>query len=347
MADKIKKPNIYDVAKLAGVSHQTVSRVINNADYIKDDTRTKVQSAMEVLGYVPNAAARALVTSKSKIVGILVSDIVYHGPAGMMHAMEKEARRGGFFAISASVDPLDGKSIAQGIEHLRRLGIEGLVVITPQSDSVQAVERLVTDIPVVFIDSPNNSKELSAELDNFSGAKRATEHLISLGHKEIVHVAGPAGWFDSAPRVAGYEAAMKSAKLHPTVIQGDWTVPTGYEIGQNLDLDSSKVTAIFAANDHLALGLMRALRQRGYAIPERVSIIGFDDVPEAAYYEPPLTTMRPDFAELGRVAMEMMLGHINREETLRAETLVPELIVRESTSKPSIFGQKIEGNHEH
>lgn len=335
MAEKIKKPNIYDVAKLAGVSHQTVSRVINKAEYIKDDTRTKVQSAMEELGYVPNAAARALVTSKSKIVGILVSDIVYHGPAGMMHAMEKEARRGGFFAISASVDPLDGKSIAQGIEHLRRLGIEGLVVITPQSDSVQAVERLVTDIPVVFIDSPNNSKELSAELDNFSGAKRATEHLISLGHKQIVHVAGPTGWFDSAPRVAGYEAAMESAQLQPKVIPGDWTVPTGYEIGRNLDIEADKVTAIFAANDHLALGLMRALRQRGYSIPERVSIIGFDDVPEAAYYEPPLTTMRPDFAELGRVAMEMMLGHINREETLRADTLVPELIIRESTASPA------------
>ncbi|MEN9965509.1 MAG: hypothetical protein RJA60_506 [Actinomycetota bacterium] len=335
MADKIKKPNIYDVAKLAGVSHQTVSRVINKAEYIKDDTRTKVQSAMEELGYVPNAAARALVTSKSKIVGILVSDIVYHGPAGMMHAMEKEARRGGFFAISASVDPLDGKSIAQGIEHLRRLGIEGLVVITPQSDSVQAVERLVTDIPVVFIDSPNNSKELSAELDNFSGAQRATEHLISLGHKQIVHVAGPTGWFDSAPRVAGYEAAMESAQLQPKVIPGDWTVPTGYEIGRNLDIEADKVTAIFAANDHLALGLMRALRQRGYSIPERVSIIGFDDVPEAAYYEPPLTTMRPDFAELGRVAMEMMLGHINREETLRADTLVPELIIRESTASPA------------
>jgi DNA-binding LacI/PurR family transcriptional regulator len=128
---------------------------------------------------------------------------------------------------------------------------------------------------------------------------------------------------------------MKNAKLEPNVIPGDWTVPTGYEIGRNLDLDSSKVTAIFAANDHLALGLMRALRQRGYAIPERVSIIGFDDVPEAAYYEPPLTTMRPDFAELGRVAMEMMLGQINREATLRVDTLVPELIVRESTALPA------------
>jgi DNA-binding LacI/PurR family transcriptional regulator len=334
VAEKVRKPNIYDVARLAGVSHQTVSRVINKAEYIKDDTRSKVQSAMQELGYVPNAAARALVTSKSKIVGILVSDIVYHGPAGMMHAMEKEARRGGFFAISASVDPLDSGSIAQGIEHLRRLGIEGLVVITPQSDSVQAVERLVTDIPVVFIDSPNNSKELSAELDNYAGAKRATEHLISLGHKNIVHVSGPAGWFDSAPRIVGYEDAMRNAKLEPKVFAGDWTVPTGYEIGRNIELDSTKVTAIFAANDQLALGLMRALRQRGYAIPERISIIGFDDVPEAAYYEPPLTTMRPDFAELGRVAMEMMLGKINSEKTLRADTLVPELIVRESTAIP-------------
>jgi DNA-binding LacI/PurR family transcriptional regulator len=128
---------------------------------------------------------------------------------------------------------------------------------------------------------------------------------------------------------------MHDAKLQPKIVPGDWTVPTGYEIGRGLDMDTDKVTAIFAANDHLALGLMRALRQRGYAIPERVSIIGFDDVPEAAYYEPPLTTMRPDFAELGRVAMEKMLGHINSEEMLRAETLVPELIVRESTARPA------------
>lgn len=335
MAEKVKKPNIYDVAKLAGVSHQTVSRVINNADYIKEDTRTKVQRAMDELGYIPNAAARALVTSKTKIVGILVSDIVYHGPAGMLHAMEKEARRGGFFAISASVDPLDHNSIAQGIQHLRRLGIEGLVVITPQTDSVQAVERLVTDIPVVFIDSPHYSKEWSAELDNCEGAKRATEHLIALGHKGIVHVSGPSGWFVTAPRVAGYEAAMKNAKLSPKIYSGDWTAPTGFEIGRKLDIETDRVTAIFAANDHLALGLMRALRQRGYAIPERISIIGFDDVPEAAYYEPPLTTMRPDFAELGRVAIELMVGQINREQILRTETLVPELIIRESTASPA------------
>jgi DNA-binding LacI/PurR family transcriptional regulator len=130
---------------------------------------------------------------------------------------------------------------------------------------------------------------------------------------------------------------MKNAKLEPQVLSGDWSVPTGYEIGKNLELDQSKVTAIFAANDHLALGLMRALRQRGYNIPQRVSIIGFDDVPEAAFYEPPLTTMRPDFAELGRVAMEKILGHITREAKLSSDKLIPELVVRESTAIPPIL----------
>lgn len=332
MPSSRKQPNIYDVAKLAGVSHQTVSRVINNGPYTKDSTKERVLLAMKELGYVPNAAARALVTSKSKIVGILVSDIVYNGPAGMMHAMEKEAQRGGYFAISASVDPSDSQSIAQGIEHLRRVGVDGLVVITPQSNSVKAVEKLVTNIPVVFIDSPNDSKKFSAQLDNAAGAKLATEHLIALGHKQILHVAGPSSWFDAPPRVRGYEAAMHEANLTPQVIEGDWLVPTGYEIGKNLELDESKITAIFAANDHLALGLMKALRQRGYSIPERISIIGFDDVPEAAYYEPALTTMRPDFAELGRVAMEMILGRLESGKAIKGDSLVPEIVVRESTA---------------
>jgi DNA-binding LacI/PurR family transcriptional regulator len=334
VTDQQRKPNIYDVANLAGVSHQTVSRVINNGPYTKESTREKVLIAMQELGYIPNAAARALVTSKSKIVGILVSDTVYNGPAGMLHAMETEARRGGYFAISASVDPFDDESISQGIEHLRQVGIEGLVVITPQSSSVRAVESSVTSIPVVYIDSPNRGRKFSAELDNAGGAKKATEHLISLGHKKILHVSGPLSWFDAPPRVRGYEQAMKEAKLKPLVIEGDWSVATGYEIGKNLELDKSKITAIFAANDHLALGLSKALRQRGIRIPERVSLIGFDDLPESAYFEPPLTTMRPDFAELGRIAMEMILGRIESGKAVKSSSLVPELLVRESTARP-------------
>lgn len=334
MSEQQRLPNIYDVAKLAGVSHQTVSRVINNGPYTKETTKERVLAAMHELGYVPNAAARALVTAKSKIVGILISDIVYHGPAGMMHAMEQEARLGGYFAISASVDPFDSESIVQGIQHLRRLGIEGLVVITPQSNSVKAVQELVTNIPVVFIDSPSEMNTLSASLDNAAGAKKATEHLISLGHKNIIHISGPMSWFDAPPRVLGYEEAMASAKLSPRVIEGDWSISTGYEIGRNLEIEESQVTAIFTANDQLALGLMRGLRQRGYKIPERVSVIGFDDVPEAAYYEPPLTTMRPDFAELGRVAMEMILGRLESGKAIKSDSLVPELVVRESTATP-------------
>lgn len=333
MSDQQRLPNIYDVAKLAGVSHQTVSRVINDGPYIKDSTRERVSNAMTELGYVPSAAARALVTSKSKIVGVLISDTVSYGPAGMMHAMEQAARKGGYFAISASVDPMDSNSIAQGIEHLRRVGIEGLVVITPQTNSVQLVEKLMANVPVVFIDSPNQSKKLSAALDNVAGARLATEHLISLGHKKILHISGPLAWFDAPPRVRGYEQAMLEAKLKPQVIEGDWSVPTGYAIGKELELDKSKITAVFAANDHLALGLIRALKERGYKVPQRVSIIGFDDLPESPFYEPPLSTMKPDFAELGRVAMELILGRIESGKAMRTSSLVPELVIRESTAK--------------
>ena len=334
MNESVKLPNIYDVARLAGVSHQTVSRVINDSPMLKAETRERVLTAMADLGYVPNAAARALVTAKSKIIGILITDIVYHGPAGMMHSMEVEALNSGYMAISASVDPQSLESINRGVQHLRQMGIDGLVVITPQSDSVSVVEKLVTNIPVVYIDSPNQPKSLSASLDNFSGAKKGTQHLIDLGHKNIVHVAGPTTWFDAEPRIRGYESALQEAGLVPRVIAGDWNIETGYQIGKALDLDTEGITAIFAANDNLALGLMHAFRERGVAIPGRVSIVGFDDVPEAPYFAPPLTTLKPDLAELGRVSMGLILGYLKGESVEHFNVVEPELMVRASTAPP-------------
>lgn len=329
-----KLPNIYDVARLAEVSHQTVSRVINDSPNIKPATRDRVLAAMNELGYVPNAAARALVTAKSKIIGILMTDIVYHGPAGMMHAMEVEALNAGYLPISASVDPQSLESINRGVDHLRRMGIEGLVVITPQSNSVEVVEKTVTKIPVVYIDSPNQPNSLSASIDNFEGARLAVQHLISLGHKNIIHIAGPSSWFDAEPRVRGYEATMQAAGLAPRVISGDWNIETGYLIGKELDIDADKITAIFAANDNLSLGLMHAFRERGIDVPNRVSIVGFDDVPEAPYFAPPLTTLRPDFSRLGRVAMGLILRQLQGEAVESSNNITPELIVRKSTAVP-------------
>ena len=329
-----KLPNIYDVAKLAGVSHQTVSRVINNAQYIRPTTREKVEKAMSDLGYIPNAAARSLVTAKSKIIGILVSDVVYHGPARMMNAIEMAARDAGYFAISISVDPHDVESIVRGVDHLRKIVIDGMIVMTPQSDSVSVVEKRVTNIPVVYVDIPERTKAKTVSVDNRTGGKVATQHLIELGHKNILHISGPERWFDSKPRRMGYEEAMTENRLTPVVAKGDWGTQTGYKVISEWDFKKNPITAVFAANDLLALGVMRALHDRGIAVPEQVSVIGYDDTPEAQYYEPPLTTMHQDFALLGKEAMEYLVATLNKIEPQKFAPLVPNLVVRKSTGRP-------------
>ena len=338
MAEKFKKPNIYDVAKLAGVSHQTVSRVINDGPHTKPSTRTKVELAMAELGYVPNAAARALVTSHSKMIGMIVADEIFFGPAGMIHAIKNEIRLADYFAISCSVDGTSSESMVEGIKHLRRLGLEAIVVTTPQFDYSETVRQMLPNIPALFIDSKSGEGQLSISLDNFAGSRIATEHLIGLGHKNIIHISGPATWQDAEPRVRGYESAMISAGLSPKVISADWLIETGYKIGLELDLDATKTTAIVAANDHLALGLMKAFKERSIAVPDRVSIVGFDDIPEAPFLDPALTTLRPDFEQLGKLAVGLILGSVSQSEAVDNQTLYPELILRNSTaSPPTVF----------
>lgn len=334
MAEKFKKPNIYDVANLAGVSHQTVSRVINDGPHTKPETRAKVERAMAELGYVPSAAARALVTSRSQMIGMVVADEIFFGPAGMIHALKNEIRLADYFAVSCSVDGTSRESMVEGLKHLRKLGLEAIVVTTPQFDYSETVRQMLPNIPALFIDSKSGEGQLSISIDNFAGTRLATEHLISLGHKHILHISGPATWQDAEPRVRGYESAMLAAGLTPKVIAADWLIETGYEIGLKLDLDASETTAIVAANDHLALGLMKAFHERSIAVPERVSIVGFDDIPEAPFLEPALTTLRPNFDQLGKLAVGLILGSVSQSETVDNQTLYPELIIRNSTAAP-------------
>ena len=337
MPDQIKKPNIYDVAKLAGVSHQTVSRVINDGPHTKAATRERVEVAMADLGYVPNAAARALATARSKMIGMVVADEIFFGPAGMIHAIKNEIRLADYFAVSCSVDGASSESMVEGIKHLRKLGLEAILVTTPQFDYSNTIRQMLPNIPALFIDSKSGEGQLSIAIDNFAGSRLATEHLIALGHRNIMHISGPATWQDADPRVRGYESAMTSAGLKSSVISADWLIETGYTIGLELDLDKSQTTAIVAANDHLALGLMKAFHERSIAVPERVSIVGFDDIPEAPYLEPALTTLRPDFDQLGKLAVGLLLGSVSPSETLDNKTLYPELIIRNSTAAPTSF----------
>jgi len=224
--------------------------------------------------------------------------------------------------------------MVEGLKHLRKLGLEAIVVTTPQFDYSETVRQMLPNIPALFIDSKSGEGQLAISLDNFAGSRAATEHLIGLGHKNIIHISGPATWQDAEPRIRGYESAMISAGLRPKVISADWLIETGYKIGLELDLDTAKTTAIVAANDHLALGLMKAFKERHIAVPERVSIVGFDDIPEARFLDPALTTLRPDFDQLGKLAVNLLLGSISQSETVDNKNLYPELIIRNSTATP-------------
>lgn len=328
----MSKPNIYDVAKLAGVSHQTVSRVVNQSSALRESTRQRVEQAMQELGYVPSAAARTLGTSKSRMIGILVSDLGFNGPASILHAMQDQARADGYFTVVVSVDPEDQGSLKSSISQLRTLGIEGLIVITPHSDFVELFQQQFKNIPVIYLDSPRGETKLSVTVDNYQAAVIATRHLIDLGHKKLLHVAGPTNWFDASARKQGFEAACIASQVDYSVIVANWSIEAGLKIGREFDVNSA--TAIFAANDHLALGILTALAERKIQVPRDVSLIGFDDIPEAAYFQPPLTTMRPDFKATGSVAMGLMLGELSSENSAQSNGLIPQLIVRKSTAEP-------------
>ena len=327
-----KQANIYDVARLAKVSHQTVSRVINNNPSIRPETKARVEKAMETLGYRPSLAARALASSKTHMLGILSSDTDFTGPAAMVHFMEIAARQKGYFVVSVGIDANSPASVQAGIDHLMKLGIEGLAVVTPQLEAVELVRERVAGIPVVTLDSMYRMDELAVSVDNFAGGVAATQHLIQLGHRKIAHISGPKGWFESTTRAAGYTSTMLGANLVPQVIDGDWEISTGYRIGKELDFLAKGITALFIANDRMAMGFLHAMRERGIKVPEQLSIVGFDDLEETAYTSPPLTTLRQDFKELGSRAMELLLAEIAGKTTKKMDRLVPALVLRQSTA---------------
>ena len=328
-----RQANIYDVARLAKVSHQTVSRVINSNTSIRPETKTRVLKAMEALEYRPNQAARALASAKTKMLGILASDTDFTGPASMVHEMERAAREQGYFVVNCGIDPTNNASVRQGIEHLQRLGIEGLAIVTPHAEAVEYVRANVIGIPVVTLDSMYRMDELAVSVDNFAGAVTATQHLIDLGHKKIVHFAGPKNWFESSTRAAGYTSAMLNANLEPQVVDGDWEISTGYRLGSEIDFKAKGITGVFAANDRMALGLMHALHKRGVAVPRDISVVGFDDLEESGYSCPPLTTMRQDFRALGERAMQLLLLELQGKTHNKINRLIPDLVFRESTGK--------------
>lgn len=326
-------PVMADVARVAGVSHQTVSRVINGSPNIKPSTRDRVLAAIGELGYRPNTAARALVTRRTSVIGIIASETGLFGPTSIQRNVEEAARSVGYFTGAVSLREFTAATLTAAIDHILRQGAEGIVLIAAKYEALDVINQQDFGVPVVVVEGDDDRAALTVGVDQHRGAHLATSHLISLGHERIAHVRGPRDWTEADARAQGWRDAITEAGLEPgPEFPGDWTPASGYAAGQALLADRT-VSAVFLANDQMTTGLLLAAHEAGVVVPDDLSVVGFDDSPEAAYLIPPLTTVRQDFPEVGRRAISLLDAAITGTPTDVERSIAPELVVRSSTKE--------------
>ncbi len=329
-----RPPVMADVARLAGVSHQTVSRVLNEHPNVRPLTRERVLAAIRELAYRPNAAARTLVTRRTHTLGVITADTMLYGPTSMLYGFERAAHDTYFVSV-ASLPALDRGSMLDTVDRFLGQGIEGIIVIATQDTAVAALAHVRPEVPLVAVGCGTRASVTSVAIDNVAGAAAATRYLLSQGHQTVYHVAGPVSCLDAKERLDGWQQVIRAAGgREPAVLAGDWSASSGYEMGRRLAGEPG-LTAIFCGNDTMALGVIRALVERGLRVPEDVSVTGFDDVPEAGFFLPPLTTVRQDFGEVGRQALRTLVDRMSGAIPAGFRVRVaPELIVRASVAGP-------------
>ncbi|MBM7496317.1 LacI family DNA-binding transcriptional regulator [Oerskovia paurometabola] len=351
---RARPPAMSDVAELAGVSHQTVSRVLNDHPSVRPQTRDRVMDAIATLGYRRNSAARALATARSGTIGVVTTGSALYGPTSTLIAVEGAAREEGYFVSVATIRSYDATTMHTVLEHFMAQGVEGIVVIAPQTDVAAAVDSFRAPVPVILIaarepgevstveDRVGAASILPIAVDQRLGARLATEHLLDMGHRTVVHLSGPLDWFDARERATGWNDAL-AARAVPEeereMIRCTWSSDAGYEVGRGLAgrvLAGDGPSAVFAGNDHLALGVLQAFWEAGVVVPRDVSVVGFDDVEGAAHFIPPLTTVRQPFAELGRRCMALLLDAF--AGVTPESTQIPPILVVRSSSGPALTG---------
>ncbi len=326
---------IYDVARLAGVSHQTVSRLLQGYEGIRPATRERVQAALDELDYRPNLAARSLATSRSRRIGALVYELLEVGPSKTIQGASDAARHAGYLLDIVTLDPGDDTAVEQALGVLRTQDLAGIVAFAPMDLLSDRIQRADFSVPVLLETDVDQAAAATHTSVSDSGMRQIVDHLVGLGHEKLFYISGPLEWWASRNRKAAYEAALaEHGLLSAGTIEGSWSSASGYRAGMELPLDAG-VTAVVAANDQMALGLLRALAERGVSVPGDMSVTGFDDTPESAYYQPPLSTVRINYEQQGRALMNTLLvtlsdDHVAEEEAEDA----PFFLQRESTAPP-------------
>ncbi|MGB2962429.1 MAG: LacI family DNA-binding transcriptional regulator [Anaerolineales bacterium] len=324
---------IRDVANHAGVSHQTVSRVINNSERVRPETRTCVEAAIKELGYRPNAIARSMARGHTCTLACISPNLTDYTFANIIEGAEAEVRKHGYFLVTSSA-PTE-EDFSRLIEELFTSSrAEGLLVINPYADNRHKL--LPSEAPTIFISQHREQETVgSVALDDLNAARKATQHLIDLNHKRIALVTGPMEEDCSQDRCAGYKEALQENGItfDPALtITGDWTATSGYLALQKLLTGAIIPSAIFAQNDRMAIGVLRAARENGIPVPEELSVIGIDDMPLSSYFDPPLTTMRQDTLSIGREAARLLIDTLEKREMSPKQILLQaQLVKREST----------------
>lgn len=337
MSKRPRGKTLHDVAEYSGVSYQTVSRVINHHPNVSPDTRERVQNAIDTLGYKPNKVAKSLAGRQSNTLALITFGMNYYGPTQMILNIERVSKELNYDLIFSNVNESSGEQIGRVVESLSGRQVDGIVAILPvEGATYDELVALCPDIPIVQIDPKIGAAIPSVVVEQAYGCQMVTEYLIQLGHRRIAEISGPLNWFGAQARHQQWQQTMRqSGLLTDLSVEGDWTPHGGYGAVQHLLKHSSDFTAIVAGNDQMALGVIHALREQHLRVPEDVSVVGFDDMPEAAYFQPPLTTVRQDFSQLGVAAVEYLLERIdNPDVLLKQHVIYPQLIIRQSAVAP-------------
>lgn len=330
-----RAPTIYDVAKVAGVSHQTVSRYLKGFQGIRPETRERVESALAALDYRPNLTARSLATSRSHRIGALSHEIEQVGPSKILQGASRGAREAGYLLDIVSFDPHDEDDIRRALRMADSSDLAGIIAFASTDRVVEAFTASGFSVPWFIAGEDDDRVGGHEQTRNGQGVQMLVDHLADLGHRRILQIAGPEGWISARNRRFAFEVATRARGLiEVATVFGDWSPRSGYLAGLELPLDR-RATALVAANDQMALGAIRALSERGVSVPGDISVVGFDDIPEAPFFQPPLTTVSLDFELQGRLAFRHILDLIENPEraaTTPAQTFRAQLRVRESTA---------------
>ncbi|MFE2993034.1 LacI family DNA-binding transcriptional regulator [Streptomyces sp. NPDC059262] len=324
-----------DVARVAGVSSQTVSRVSNGFPGVNEETRERVLTAMKELGYRPNSAARALKRGDFRTIGVITFTLSTTGNMRTLEAIATSAAQEGYAVTLLPVAVPTQDEVRGAFSRLGELAVDAVIVIMEVHLLDSARLSLPPHVKVVVADSDAGDRYAVVDTDQAGGTRDAVRHLLDLGHRTVWHLAGPSDSYAAQRRTDAWRTALEAAgRAVPPLVRGNWSAESGYRAGLRL-AEQADCTAVFAANDQMALGLLRALAERGRKVPQDVSVIGFDDIPDSGSFQPPLTTVHQDFAEVGRRCVQSALRQVRESEVEQGTTLVPtQLVVRESTGRP-------------